>query len=70
MAVGDCYRLPNLHVAKEKQHWRPRDLGLPSPTLREQAVAGLLLSSPAPSALVVTRLAGLVFQVWADSSVS
>ena len=33
-------------------------LGQPGPTLREQMMAGLLLSSPAPPALVV-------LQVWA-----
>ena len=42
------------------------DLGQPGPALREKAVAGLLLSSPAPPALVVRHLVDLVLQVGAD----
>ena len=49
------------------------DLGQPGPTLREQVVASLLLSSPAPPAPIIRRPANPVLQVdeaaggWAKS---
>ena len=45
------------------------DLGQPGPTLREEVVAGLLLSSPAPT-FIVRHPANLVLQVEADGGVS
>ena len=44
---------------------KPCNLGAPGPAPREKVVAGLLLSSPAPPALVVYFLVGLVLEVWA-----
>ena len=46
------------------------DLGQPGPALREEVVAGLLLSSPTPLTLIICRPADLVPQVGADGGVS
>ena len=42
------------------------DLGQPSLSFREKVVAGLLLSSPVPPALVVLRPVNLVLEAGAD----
>ena len=49
---------------------QPRDLGPLGPAPREQVVAGLFLSSPAPPIPVVICLADLVFHIRADGSMS
>ena len=46
------------------------NLQKPSQALREKTMAGLLLSSPAPAAAVVIRLAYLVFEIGANDCVA
>ena len=51
-------RLPHIFL-------QPSGLRQPGPTLYKQVTAGLSLSSPAPSALIIHRPVDLVLQVWA-----
>ena len=63
-ALG-CFHKPSLRPSTASRS------GAPGPALREQVVAGLFLSSPAPPARapVAVRPVDLVLEIWPDSRV-